>query len=80
MDWKELAYEVLNGKEITYEEALSILLTPDKQLLELLHGAYIIRHHYYGNKVKLNKIKMSNQVFVRKIAATVRNQAFPKHR
>lgn len=57
MDWKELAYEVLNGKELTYEEALTILLTPDKQLLELLHGAYIIRRHYYGNKVKLNKIK-----------------------
>ncbi|MEH7009307.1 biotin synthase BioB [Neobacillus niacini] len=54
--WKELALEVLNGHEISKEEALSILNSTDTELLEVLHGAYLIRHHYYGNKVKLNML------------------------
>ncbi|WP_033828106.1 biotin synthase BioB [Bacillus andreraoultii] len=57
MDWKRLAKNILEGYEVSKEEALSILHTPDEDLLELLHGSYIIRHYYYGNKVKLNKIK-----------------------
>lgn len=55
-NWKELALDVLQGKEISREEALGILHAPDEELLELLHGSYLIRHHYFGNKVKLNKI------------------------
>ncbi|RFU66607.1 biotin synthase BioB [Peribacillus glennii] len=55
-DWNQLALRVLDGYELTDEEALSILESPDEQLLELLQGAYTIRRHYYGNKVKLNMI------------------------
>lgn len=55
-NWKELALEVLQGKELSNQEALEILNSPDEELLELLNGSYIIRHHYFGNKVKLNKI------------------------
>lgn len=55
-DWKQLALNVLDGRELTDDEALSILECPDGELLELLQGAYTIRHHYYGNKVKLNMI------------------------
>ncbi|TYS87745.1 biotin synthase BioB [Rossellomorea aquimaris] len=54
--WKELALGVIEGEEITNEEALSILQSPDDEFLELLHSAYLIRKHYYGNKVKLNMI------------------------
>jgi biotin synthase len=54
--WKELAFEVLNGHIISKEEALDILNSTDMEILELLHGAYVIRHHYYGNKVKLNML------------------------
>lgn len=56
MDWKELGRSVLKGYELTNKEALQLLNSPDEQLLELLHGSYVIRHHYYGNKVKLNMI------------------------
>jgi biotin synthase len=56
MIWKLLAEKVLEGQEITNEEALSILECPDEDLLLLLHGAYQIRKHYYGNLVKLNMI------------------------
>ncbi|XJZ28933.1 biotin synthase BioB [Bacillota bacterium Lsc_1132] len=54
--WKELALQVLNGYVIPNEEALSILNSSDLELLELLQGAYLLRHHYFGNKVKLNMI------------------------
>ncbi|WP_174734478.1 biotin synthase BioB [Mesobacillus harenae] len=55
-NWKELALNVLDGQELTDEEAISILECPDEELLELLQGAYTIRRHHYGNKVKLNMI------------------------
>lgn len=55
-NWNKLALRVLGGGELTNEEALQILDCPDLELLELLNGAYTIRHHYYGNKVKLNMI------------------------
>jgi len=54
--WSELAQLVIKGNELSKEDALRILDTPDTELLELLQGAYLIRHHYYRNKVKLNMI------------------------
>ncbi len=56
MNWTKLAQEVILGKEISDDEALSILSCEDDELLSLLHGAFIIRKHYYGKKVKLNMI------------------------
>ncbi|MDQ0228887.1 biotin synthase BioB [Metabacillus malikii] len=56
MDWSLLANEVLNGKVLTQSEALSILQSSDDELLLLLNGAFQIRKHYYGKKVKLNMI------------------------
>jgi biotin synthase len=56
MDWELLADEVIKGKRITEEEALSILQSPDDDLLLLLNGAFKIRKQYYGKKVKLNMI------------------------
>lgn len=56
MNWQTLAQEVIEGKEITNEEAMAILTTEDDDLLPLLQGAFTIRKHYYGKKVKLNMI------------------------
>ncbi|WP_246945746.1 biotin synthase BioB [Bacillus pinisoli] len=56
MKWRELAKAVLSGSELSDQEAMSILTCPDDELLALLDGAYQIRKHYYGNKVKLNMI------------------------
>jgi len=55
-EYTELAERVLEGHVLTDEEALSILGSPEEDLLPLLHAAYIIRKHYFGNKVKLNMI------------------------
>jgi biotin synthase len=54
--WMELADQVLEGKEVTNEEALSILECPDDDVLLLMHAAFQIRKSYYGKKVKLNMI------------------------
>jgi biotin synthase len=54
--WLELADRVIEGYELTDEEAQAILDCPDEELLLLMQGAYNIRRTYYGNKVKLNMI------------------------
>lgn len=56
MKWQTLAQEVINGKELSNEEAMEILNADDDELLPLLHGAFTIRKHYFGKKVKLNMI------------------------
>lgn len=55
-NWQALANEILQGYEITKEEALQILQSPDEDLLEILHASYQIRRRYFGNKVRLNQI------------------------
>ncbi|MED4404068.1 biotin synthase BioB [Metabacillus fastidiosus] len=59
MRWGNLAEEVIAGKVLTNEEALEILNCSDDELLLLMHGAFQIRKHYYGKKVKLNMIMNS---------------------
>lgn len=54
--WMELADQVIEGKELTNEEALSILECPDDDVLLLMHGSFQIRKRFYGKKVKLNMI------------------------
>ncbi|QHA90809.1 biotin synthase BioB [Bacillus sp. N1-1] len=54
--WEHFADLALEGKTLTKEQALTILSSPDEQLLPLLHAAFRVRKHYYGKKVKLNMI------------------------
>lgn len=54
--WSSLAEQVLHGRNLTNEEALSILNCPDEDVLLLMHAAFQIRKKYYGKKVKLNMI------------------------
>lgn len=63
MNWKTLAQEVIEGKELSNEEALSILNTNDDDVLSLLDGAYMIRRQYFGKKVKLNMIMNAKSGF-----------------
>lgn len=51
--WSDLAARVLDGQETTFDEALSILRSPDEDLLDLLAAAYRIRHRYFGKTVQL---------------------------
>ncbi|GGE03403.1 biotin synthase [Marinithermofilum abyssi] len=54
--WEALADKALAGERLTVEEGVSVLQAPDEELLPLLYAAYRVRHHYFGNKVKLNMI------------------------
>ncbi|HET7629603.1 MAG TPA: biotin synthase BioB [Bacillales bacterium] len=54
--WDRFAEKALNGELLTREEAKVVLNADDASLLPLLHAAYRVRNHYFGNKVKLNMI------------------------
>ena len=51
--WQCLASDVLSGQSTTREQALSILKTNDDDLLDLISGAFKIRHRYFGKTVQL---------------------------
>ena len=53
LDYQELAQRILAGEQLTEGEALTILQSPDDQLLEVLAGAFRIRRHYFGKSVQL---------------------------
>ncbi|MEE9369077.1 MAG: biotin synthase BioB [Pontiella sp.] len=58
MDWQALALRILDGgNPITRDEALSVLQSPDDELLDVLQAAYKIRKHYFGKKVSLHVLK-----------------------
>lgn len=54
LDWFQLAEQVLAGALISREAARAVLQTPDVALLDQLAAAYRIRHHYWGNRVRLH--------------------------
>ncbi len=52
--WKELAQRILNGYQLTQEDALAVLRAPESEHLQILDAAWTIRRHYFGNLVKAN--------------------------
>jgi len=52
--WHDLAERVLDGHRLTADEGVSILRSPDAELLDVLAAAYRVRHRYFGNRVHLN--------------------------
>ena len=52
--WHELADRAIQGQQLSSEEGLSILRSPDEQLLDLLAATYRVRHRWWGNQVRLN--------------------------
>lgn len=51
--WHQLASQVLDGKPINDEQALSILESSDEEMLDLVAAAFRIRHKYFGKTVQL---------------------------
>lgn len=51
--WDQLATQVLAGENLSEDQALSILRSPDEELPALLAAAYRIRHRAFGNTVQL---------------------------
>ena len=51
--WDSLATRVLGGEPLSFDEALSVVRSPDSELLDLLAAAYRVRRQYFGNRVQL---------------------------
>lgn len=51
--WHHLASQVLDGLVLDQQQAVSILQSPDAQLLDLLSASYRIRQRTFGNQVQL---------------------------
>lgn len=54
LNWDTIAASSQAGEIISREMATAILQAPDEQLLAQLAAAYKVRHHYWGNKVRLH--------------------------
>jgi biotin synthase len=51
--WHELAQRVLDDHQLSREEALAVLRSPDVEVLDLVAACYRVRHRYWGNTVQL---------------------------
>ncbi len=51
--WSDLANRVLDGYQLTVEEAQAVLAAPDEELLDLLAAAYRVRRRHFGRTVQL---------------------------
>ncbi|SFL36901.1 biotin synthase [Paenibacillus sp. 1_12] len=54
--WQTLAQKAINGTCLTLGEGLAVLEADNEEVLLLMHAAFTVRKHFYGNKVKLNMI------------------------
>ncbi|MGI9429847.1 MAG: biotin synthase BioB [Bythopirellula sp.] len=51
--WQAMATRVLDGQQLSADDAQAILAAPDAELLDLLQAAYRVRSHYFSNQVQL---------------------------
>ncbi|WP_289140573.1 biotin synthase BioB [uncultured Brevibacillus sp.] len=56
IEWTDYASKAIEKAELTQEEALLVLQAEDDELLSLMNAAFLVRKHFFGNKVKLNMI------------------------
>ncbi len=52
--WQRMADQALAGEVLTPSQSLSVLQAPNTALLAQLAAAYRVRHHYWGNRVRLH--------------------------
>lgn len=52
--FRELAEAVLDGVPLSHDDALSILRSPDDELMDLVAAGATIRRAYFGDRVRLN--------------------------
>lgn len=55
--YEQLATRVIEGHEVTCEEALLVAKAPDGDLLQILNAAYRIRTRFHGNAVKVHVLQ-----------------------
>lgn len=56
-EWNRLAGRTLAGNDVTFDDALAILQSPDDDLLSLLHAAFRLRSRYHGRDVRIHVLR-----------------------
>jgi len=51
--WLQLASQVLDGVDVSFEQAEEILASPNDELLAVVAAAFRLRHRYFGKTVQL---------------------------
>lgn len=54
LDWNALADRSIAGEAPSRQEAIAVLQSPDCEFLSILHAAYRVRRHFFGNKVQVH--------------------------
>lgn len=57
MNWTSFAQDILNGHQVGRDEAMAVLNSTDSELLDVLHGAYLLRERYWGRGVRLHVLQ-----------------------
>lgn len=52
--WNGIADRSITDRPPTRDEALAVLRCDDRELLEVLQAAYLVRRHFHGNRVKIH--------------------------
>lgn len=55
--WRQLAEQILKGRQMDKENALAVLASSDDELLAVLDAAFQIRLAFFGRKVRLHVIR-----------------------
>jgi len=56
LNYQKLAQKSIAGEELTREECISVLHSPDTEILQLLDAAYSVRKHFFGNRIHLHML------------------------
>lgn len=54
MNWNPLARQALDGQTLSRQDGRAILEAGPEQTAALVAAAYQVRHHYFGNRIRLN--------------------------
>ena len=74
MDWRSISARVSDGGKITPKEALSLLESPNSELLDILQASYQLRYKHFSNKVSLHLLRNVKVEFALKIVHFALNQ------
>lgn len=52
--WRKLAQRLIDGDELTPDEGLRLMDSPDSETLLILDAAWMVRRHFFGDQVRAN--------------------------
>src|SRR3972149_6316596 len=53
-NWQDIADRGIQDNNLSKREVMAVLQAPDIEVLNILSAAYTVRHHFYGNKIRIH--------------------------